>query len=67
MHKSDPADGSEDLFTLAEPAVELRRIADALFDHVDKTPDHLASVLDDLQASDVVPGSCNIDAEAAQE
>lgn len=64
---SDTEEGSEDLYTLAEAAVELRRIADALFDDVSKTPGQLAVVLDDIQASDLVPGSPNMDVEAEQE
>ncbi len=66
MPTDDPSDGSDRLYTLAEAAAELQRIADALFDNPSDAPEHLLAALDDLHAS-TSPGSEEPDAEAEAE
>ncbi|RBO73981.1 hypothetical protein DSP71_02490 [Microbacterium sp. H6] len=67
MPTDDPSDGSDRLYTLAEAAAELQRIADALFDNPSDAPEHLLAALDDLHASYIAPGSEESDAEAEAE
>ncbi|MDQ1138324.1 hypothetical protein QE410_003123 [Microbacterium sp. SORGH_AS 1204] len=51
MQNAETSDGSDRLYTLAEAAVELQRIADALFDDPSDAPEQLLAVLDDLYPS----------------
>lgn len=67
MHNADPSDGSDRLYTLAEAAVELQRIADVLFHDPSGTPELLLAALDDLHASCIGPGSKETDAEPETE
>jgi hypothetical protein len=67
MHNADPPDESDRLYTLAEAAVELQRITDALFHDPSDAPEHLLAALDDLHASCIAPGSEETDAEPETE
>lgn len=67
MPNAYPSDRSDRLYTLAEAAAELQRIADALFDDPSDAPEHLLAALDDIHASYIAPGSEETDAEAEAE
>ncbi|MDO8382329.1 MAG: hypothetical protein Q7T17_05055 [Microbacterium sp.] len=67
MHNGRPSDGSDRLYTLAEAAVELQRIADALLEDPSDAPEQLLAALDDLDTSCIDSGPEEADAEAAPE
>lgn len=67
MHDADRSDGSDRLYTLAEAALELQRIADALFDDPSGAPEQLLAALDGLNPSCIASEREEADAEAEPE
>lgn len=67
MRNAGPSDRSDRLYTLAEAAVELQRIADALFEDPSDAPEQLLADLDDLDTSCIDSGPEEADAEAEPE
>ena len=67
MPNAGPSDGSDRLYTLAEAAVELQRIAGELFEDSSDAPEQLLAVLDDLQPSCIDSGREQADADAGPE
>lgn len=64
MQNADPLDGSDRLYTPTAAAVELQRIAVALFEDPSDAPEQLLAALDDLDTSSIDSGREEADTEA---